>query len=74
MPTAAVIQPGLFGTGPDLPEGFRYTPDLISQAEEQALHAWLLAIEHPRTGEILHWEAALPEDLLLLKRLLAAAE
>jgi len=40
----------------------------------QALHAWLLAIEHPRTGEILHWEAALPEDLLLLKRLLEAAE
>jgi 23S rRNA pseudouridine1911/1915/1917 synthase len=39
----------------------------------QALHAYLLAIEHPRTGEILHWEAALPEDLLLLKRALEAA-
>ena len=23
----------------------------------QALHAYLLALEHPRTGEILHWEA-----------------
>ncbi|MCA1457596.1 RluA family pseudouridine synthase [Bradyrhizobium sp. BRP22] len=34
----------------------------------QALHAYLLTIEHPRTGEILHWEAPLPEDLLLLKR------
>ncbi|WP_454622408.1 RluA family pseudouridine synthase [Bradyrhizobium cenepequi] len=34
----------------------------------QALHAYLLAIEHPRTGEILHWEVPLPEDLLLLKR------
>ena len=33
----------------------------------QALHAYLLALEHPRTGELLHWEAALPEDLLLLQ-------
>jgi 23S rRNA pseudouridine1911/1915/1917 synthase len=33
----------------------------------QALHAYLLTIEHPRSGEILHWEAPLPEDLLLLK-------
>ena len=48
MPTAAAIQPGLFGTSPDLPEGFRYTPDLISQAEEQALHAWLQTLDfHP---------------------------
>ena len=39
----------------------------------QALHAYLLALEHPRTGELLHWEAALPEDLLLLKRALEAA-
>ena len=22
----------------------------------QALHAYLLALEHPRTGEVLHWE------------------
>ncbi|WP_139859298.1 RluA family pseudouridine synthase [Bradyrhizobium ivorense] len=39
----------------------------------QALHAYLLALEHPRTGELLHWEAALPEDLLLLQQALAAA-
>lgn len=39
----------------------------------QALHAYLLVIEHPRTGEILHWEAPLPEDLLLLERALEAA-
>jgi 23S rRNA pseudouridine1911/1915/1917 synthase len=39
----------------------------------QALHAYLLALEHPRTGEFLHWEAALPEDLLLLKGALEAA-
>src|SRR3984885_6778045 len=40
----------------------------------QALHAYLLALEHPKTGDILHWEAALPEDLLLLQRSLRATE
>jgi 23S rRNA pseudouridine1911/1915/1917 synthase len=40
----------------------------------QALHAYLLVLEHPRTGEILHWESALPEDLLLLEKTLRATE
>jgi 23S rRNA pseudouridine1911/1915/1917 synthase len=40
----------------------------------QALHAYLLTIEHPATGEILSWEAGLPEDLLLLQTTLRAAE
>jgi 23S rRNA pseudouridine1911/1915/1917 synthase len=39
----------------------------------QALHAYLLVLEHPRTGELLHWEAPLPEDLLLLRNALTAA-
>jgi 23S rRNA pseudouridine1911/1915/1917 synthase len=39
----------------------------------QALHAYLLVLEHPRTGELLHWEAPLPEDLLLLESALKAA-
>jgi 23S rRNA pseudouridine1911/1915/1917 synthase len=39
----------------------------------QALHAYLLAIEHPRTGEVIHWESALPGDLLLLERALKVA-
>jgi 23S rRNA pseudouridine1911/1915/1917 synthase len=39
----------------------------------QALHAYLLALEHPKTGEFLHWEAPLPEDLLLLEKALRAA-
>jgi 23S rRNA pseudouridine1911/1915/1917 synthase len=39
----------------------------------QALHAYLLALEHPKTGEVLHWEAPLPEDLLLLESALEAA-
>ncbi|MCC8978923.1 RluA family pseudouridine synthase [Bradyrhizobium acaciae] len=51
------------------PEG----KDALTALDRQALHAYLLALEHPRTGELLHWEAALPEDLLLLQRALAAA-
>ncbi|SDN78774.1 RluA family pseudouridine synthase [Afipia sp. GAS231] len=45
----------------------------LSALGRQALHAYLLALEHPRTGELLHWEAALPEDLLLLRSALEAA-
>jgi 23S rRNA pseudouridine1911/1915/1917 synthase len=40
----------------------------------QALHAYLLVLEHPRTVELLHWEASLPEDLLLLEGALEAAQ
>src|SRR6266849_10999 len=39
----------------------------------QALHAYLLTLEHPKTGEILHWESPLPEDLVHLKNKLEAA-
>ncbi|MGJ4916060.1 RluA family pseudouridine synthase [Bradyrhizobium oligotrophicum] len=39
----------------------------------QALHAYLLVIEHPRTGEIMRWESELPEDLSLLGNALRAA-
>lgn len=47
--------------------------DALTALGRQALHAYLLALEHPRTGELLHWEAGLPEDLLLLQRALEAA-
>jgi len=46
----------------------------LAALNRQALHAYLLALEHPRTGELLHWEAALPKDLLLLKSCLEAAQ
>src|SRR6516165_9213436 len=39
----------------------------------QALHAYLLVLEHPKTGEILRWESPLPEDLRLLGERLRAA-
>jgi 23S rRNA pseudouridine1911/1915/1917 synthase len=45
----------------------------LSALGRQALHAYLLVLEHPRTGELLHWEAPLPEDLLLLEGALKAA-
>jgi len=46
---------------------------VLTALGRQALHAYLLALEHPRTGELLHWEAPLPEDLLLLQSALEAA-
>jgi 23S rRNA pseudouridine1911/1915/1917 synthase len=39
----------------------------------QALHAYLLALEHPRTGAILEWNSDLPGDLARLRQALAAA-
>jgi 23S rRNA pseudouridine1911/1915/1917 synthase len=47
--------------------------EALTTLGRQALHAYLLTLEHPRTGEILHWEAPLPEDLLLLRGVLKAA-
>jgi 23S rRNA-/tRNA-specific pseudouridylate synthase len=31
--------------------------EALTALGRQALHAYLLALEHPRTGEFLHWEA-----------------
>ena len=39
----------------------------------QALHAYLLALKHPRTGVILEWNSDLPGDLARLRSCLAAA-
>ena len=39
----------------------------------QALHAYLLALEHPKTGEIREWISDLPGDLILLRNSLRAA-
>ena len=40
----------------------------------QALHAYLLKLEHPGTGEILEWTSDLPPDLAALRDRLHAAE
>jgi 23S rRNA pseudouridine1911/1915/1917 synthase len=48
-------------------------PSLAARVDgfgRQALHAWRLALEHPRTGEAMAWESPLPADLeALLARL-----
>jgi 23S rRNA pseudouridine1911/1915/1917 synthase len=44
----------------------------LASLGRQALHAYLLVLEHPKTGEILHWESPLPEDLALLQNALRA--
>jgi len=46
---------------------------VLAALNRQALHAYLLVLEHPRSGEILRWEAPLPEDLLSLEAALSAA-
>ncbi len=51
----------------------RQSQAALAALGRQALHAYLLALEHPKTGEILQWEAPLPEDLLLLQNSLRAA-
>jgi 23S rRNA pseudouridine1911/1915/1917 synthase len=40
----------------------------------QALHAYLLALEHPRTGTILEWISDLPDDLARLRDALRATQ
>jgi len=44
----------------------------LAELGRQALHAYLLTLEHPKSGEILSWEAPLPEDLSRLAGALAA--
>ena len=45
----------------------------LTTLDRQALHAYLLVLEHPQTGEILEWISDLPEDLSHLRDCLRAA-
>ena len=45
----------------------------LSALNRQALHAYLLALEHPKTGAILEWNSNLPADLRFLEGSLQAA-
>jgi 23S rRNA pseudouridine1911/1915/1917 synthase len=45
----------------------------LAALDRQALHAYLLALEHPRTGEVLEWISDLPKDLAVLREKLEAA-
>jgi 23S rRNA pseudouridine1911/1915/1917 synthase len=46
----------------------------LESLDRQALHAYLLALEHPRSGEILEWTAELPDDLATLRSHLTLTE
>jgi 23S rRNA pseudouridine1911/1915/1917 synthase len=52
-----------------LPEAARR---IVSSFQRQALHAYLLQFEHPRTREIMRFEAELPDDMLVLIQALRA--
>lgn len=52
-----------------LPEHAR---DVVSRFPRQALHAFLLAFEHPRTGEVMEFEAPVPKDMAELLEALRA--
>lgn len=52
-----------------LPEEAR---KVVSEFSRQALHAYLLQFEHPRSGEIMRFEAELPADMLVLLQVLRA--
>ena len=45
----------------------------VTALGRQALHAYLLTLEHPKTGAILEWISDLPADLILLRDSLRAA-
>ena len=47
--------------------------EALATLDRQALHAYLLVLEHPRTGEILEWISDLPPDLTHLRNCLRAA-
>ena len=36
---------------------------LLRAFKRQALHAYSLGLEHPRTGEFMRWRSPLPEDM-----------
>jgi len=46
---------------------------VVNGFKRQALHAYMLQFEHPRTGEIMRFEAPLPEDMMALVEALRGA-
>jgi 23S rRNA pseudouridine1911/1915/1917 synthase len=45
----------------------------LTALDRQALHAYLLALEHPKTGAVLEWISDLPDGLIILRDSLRAA-
>src|SRR5437764_8885638 len=60
----SVYGPGFKTKAAKLPKG---AADSLAALGRQALHAYLLAIEHPVTGEVLEFRKELPADLACLQ-------
>ncbi len=41
-----------------------YHPDVLKTVTRQMLHAWRIVFTHPATGEKIHLESPIPEDML----------
>ena len=60
----SVYGPGFKTKASQLPERAR---DALAALDRQALHAHILRLEHPVTGELLHFRSELPADLAALR-------
>ena len=60
----SVYGPGFKTKARQLPERAR---DALAALDRQALHAHILVLEHPVTGELLHFRSELPADLAALR-------
>ncbi len=47
---------------------------VLAELGRQALHAYLLVLEHPSTGAVMEWQSDLPPDLSRLKAALTVTE
>jgi 23S rRNA pseudouridine1911/1915/1917 synthase len=64
----------IYGSHPRPPRGAsEQLIDALQRFPRQALHALVLGLDHPLTGEPMRWEAPIPEDLSELLRLLRGA-
>lgn len=64
-----------YGRHPRLPRGTdAHLIKALQGFPRQALHATALGCEHPRTGEAMHWELPMPEDMRELLSLLRGSD
>jgi 23S rRNA pseudouridine1911/1915/1917 synthase len=52
----------------DIPQWKSKIEHILAEFPRQALHARILRLHHPTTGELMEWSAPLPEDMELLRR------
>jgi 23S rRNA pseudouridine1911/1915/1917 synthase len=67
----SVYGPGFKTKASQLPERAR---DALAALDRQALHAHILVLEHPVTGELMRFRSELPADLAALRCTLASQD